>query len=89
MQETKMATPAAGDREARKNLRLCRQDEERIKAAAKATGMREMDFILPASLRKAEHVMNRYMSILPADAFAAFKTAAEGPPGICPDLSAL
>ena len=80
MLETKMATPAAGDREARKNLRLRRQDEERIKAAAKATGVQEMDFIVPASIREAEHVLNRHMSILPAGAFAAFKKAAEAPP---------
>ena len=80
MLETKMATPAAGDREASKNLHLRRQDEERIKAAAKATGVREMDFIVPESIREAEHVLNRHMSILPAGAFAAFKKAAEASP---------
>ena len=87
--ESKEVAPAAGDREARKDLRLRRKDEERIKAAAKATGMRKVDFIVLASLREAEHVMNRYMSMLPVDAFAAFKNTAEAPPGYLPGLERL
>ena len=82
--------PTAGKRDVRKELRLHRKDEERIKAAAKAAGLGETDFIIRASLQKAEDVeRHRYVSVLPAGAFAAFKEAVEAPPRELPGLARL
>ena len=82
---TMKVMPTAGKSDVRKVVRLHPKDEKRIKAAAKATGLREADFIVQASLQKAEDVEHR-MSILPADAFAAFKKAVEAPPRQIPGL---
>lgn len=72
------ATPTLGKMEARKELRMHRADEERIKAAAAATGLQEADFIRQAALLRAQEVEQRLsLSILPIDAFEAFKAAVE------------
>ncbi len=69
-------TPTAGKMEARKELRLHRADEERIKAAAAATGLQEADFIRQAALARAQEVEQRMsLSILPTEAFEAFQAA--------------
>lgn len=74
------AIPTPGKMEARKELRLHRQDEERIRAAAAATGLQEADFIRQAALLRAQEVEQRLsLSVLPAEAFEAFKTAVEAP----------
>jgi len=66
--------------EARKELRLHRADEERIRAAAAATGLQEADFIRQAALLRAQEVEQRMsLSILPLDAFDAFRAAVEAP----------
>lgn len=76
--ETTPSTP--GKMEARKEVRMHRADEERIKAAAAATGLQESDFIRQAALLRAQEVEQRMsLSILPIDAFAAFKAAVEAP----------
>lgn len=69
-----------GKMEARKELRMHKHDEARIKAAAAATGLQEADFIRQAALLRADEVERRLsLSILPQDAFAAFKAAVEAP----------
>ncbi len=76
--ETTPSTP--GKMEARKEVRMHRADEERIKAAAAATGLQEADFIRQAALLRAQEVEQRLsLSILPIDAFEAFKSAVEAP----------
>lgn len=65
-----------GKMEARKELRLHRRDEERIRAAAAATGVQEADFIRQAALQRAQEVEQRLaLSILPTEAFEAFRVA--------------
>jgi len=82
------ATPTAGKMEARKELRLHRADEERIKAAAAATGLQEADFIRQAALLRAQEVEQRMsLSILPTEALEAFKTAVEAPGKVVPGLA--
>lgn len=82
------ATPTSGKMEARKELRLHRQDEERIKAAAAATGLQEADFIRQAALLRAQEVERRLsLSILPTEAFEAFKAAVEAPGKVVPGLA--
>lgn len=82
------ATPTAGKMEARKELRLHRADEERIRAAAAATGLQEADFIRQAALLRAQEVEQRMsLSILPADAFEAFHAAIESPGKMAPGLA--
>ena len=49
-------TPTPGKMEARKEVRMHRADEERIKAAAAATGLQEADFIRQAALLRAQEV---------------------------------
>lgn len=74
-------TPTQGKMEARKELRMHRADEERIRAAAAATGLQEADFIRQAALLRAQEVEQRMaLSVLPLDAFDAF-SAAVGAPG--------
>lgn len=81
-------TPTSGKMEARKELRMHRQDEERIKAAAAATGLQEADFIRQAALLRAQEVEQRIsLSILPIEAFEAFKAAVETPGKIVPGLT--
>ena len=73
-------TPTPGKMEARKEVRMHRVDEERIRAAAAATGLQEADFIRQAALLRAQEVEQRMsLSILPVDAFEAFKAAVEAP----------
>ncbi len=70
----------SGKMEARKELRMHKQDEARIKAAAAATGLQEADFIRQAALLRAQEVERQLsLSILPQDAFEAFKAAVETP----------
>lgn len=72
------ATP--GKMDARKELRLHREDEARIRAAAAATGLQEADFIRQAALLRAEEVERRLsLSVLPEEAFAAFRAAVQTP----------
>lgn len=76
--ETVTLTP--GKMEARKEVRMHRADEERIKVAAAATGLQEADFIRQAALLRAQEVEQRLsLSILPVEAFEAFKAAVEAP----------
>ena len=80
--------PTPGKMEARKELRMHRADEERIKAAAAATGLQEADFIRQAALLRAHEVEQRMsLSILPIDAFEAFKGAVEAPGRVVPGLA--
>ena len=84
----KAVTPKSGRMEARKELRMHRQDEERIKAAAAATGLQEADFIRQAALLRAQEVEQRLsLSILPVEAFEAFKAAVEAPGKVVPGLA--
>ena len=65
-----------GKMEAREELRMHRADEERIKAAAAATGLQEADFIRQAALLRAQEIEQRLaLSILPQEAFEAFRAA--------------
>jgi uncharacterized protein (DUF1778 family) len=82
------ATPTPGKMEARKELRMHRTDEERIRAAAAATGLQEADFIRQAALLRAQEVEQRMsISILPVEAFDAFKSAVEAPGKVVPGLA--
>ena len=73
-------TPTLGKMEARKEVRMHRADEERIRAAAAATGLQEADFIRQAALLRAQEVEQRIsLSILPVDAFEAFRAAVAAP----------
>jgi len=72
--------PPSGKMDARKELRMHKQDEARIKAAAAATGLQEADFIRQAALLRALEVERRLsLSILPEETFAVFKAATEAP----------
>ena len=82
------ATLTQGKMEARKELRMHRTDEERIRAAAAATGLQEADFIRQAALLRAQDVEQRIaLSILPIDAFEAFRSAVESPGKVVPGLA--
>ena len=84
--ETVTLTP--GKMEARKEVRMHRADEQRIRAAAAATGLQEADFIRQAALLRAQEVEQRMsLSILPVEAFEAFKAAAGGPGKKVPGLA--
>lgn len=84
--ETVTQTP--GKMEARKEVRMHRADEERIRAAAAATGLQEADFIRQAALLRAQEVEQRMsLSILPVEAFEAFRTAVEAPGKKVPGLA--
>ena len=81
--------PASGKMEARKELRLHREDEARIKAAAAATGLQEADFIRQAALVRAQEVERRLsLSILPTETFQAFQAAVAEPGKPVPGLAA-
>ena len=81
-------TPTPGKMEARKEVRMHRADEERIRAAAAATGLQEADFIRQAALLRAQEVEQRMnLSILPVEAFEAFKAAVEAPGKTVPGLA--
>ena len=84
--ETVSATP--GKMEARKEVRMHRRDEERIRAAAAATGLQEADFIRQAALLRAQEVERRMsLSVLPLEAFDRFKAAVEAPGKVVPGLA--
>lgn len=81
-------TPTPGKMEARKEVRMHRADEERIRAAAAATGLQEADFIRQAALLRAQEVERRMaLSILPIEAFEAFRVAVESPGKKVPGLA--
>ena len=81
-------SPTPGKMVARKELRMHRADEERIKAAAAATGLQEADFIRQAALLRAQEVEQRVsLSVLPVEAFDAFKAAVEAPGQVVPGLA--
>ena len=80
-------TPTPGKMEARKELRMHRADEERIKAAAAATGLQEADFIRQAALLRVQEIEQRVsLSALPVEAFDAFKAAIDAPGKVVPGL---
>ncbi len=80
-------TPTAGKMEARKELRMHRADEERIRAAAAATGLQEADFIRQAALLRVQEIEQRVsLSVLPVEAFDAFKGAVESSGKVVPGL---
>ncbi len=82
------ASPTAGKMEARKEIRMHRADEARIRAAAAASGLQEADFIRQAALMRAAEVERRMsLSVLPEEAFAAFKAAVEAPGKAVPGLA--
>jgi uncharacterized protein (DUF1778 family) len=81
--------PTPGKMEARKEVRMHRQEEQRIRAAALATGVQEADFIRQAALRMAADVERRLsLSVLPTEAFEAFASAIEAPGRKVPGLAA-
>lgn len=81
-------TPTPGKMKARKELRLHRADEERIRAAAAATGLQEADFIRQAALLRAQEVEQRLsLSLLPVEAFDAFRAAVEAQGQSIPGLA--
>jgi uncharacterized protein (DUF1778 family) len=81
-------TTTQGKMEARKELRMHRADEERIRAAAAATGLQEADFIRQAALLRAQEVEQRLsLSIVPVAAFESFKAAVEAPGRVVPGLA--
>jgi uncharacterized protein (DUF1778 family) len=84
--ETVQTTP--GNMEARKELRMHRADEARIKAAAAATGLQEADFIRQAALLRAQEVEQRtFLSVLPIKTFDAFVAAVQMPGQVVPGLA--
>ena len=84
--EPSATTP--GKMEARKELRMHRADEERIKAAAAATGLQEADFIRQAALLRAQEIEQRLaLSILPQEAFEAFRAAVGAHGKVVPGLA--
>ena len=89
MFDTKSTVTTPGKMEARKELRLHRRDEARNKSAAAATGLQEADFIRQAALLRAHEVEQRLaLSILPIDAFDAFKRAIAAEGKVVPGLKA-
>lgn len=57
-----------------------RADEARIRAAAAVTGLQEADFIRQAALLRVQEVERRMsLSVLPTEAFEAFRAAVEAP----------
>lgn len=82
-------SPHPGKMEARKELRLHRADEARIRAAAAATGLQEADFIRQAALARAQEVERRLsLSVLPIEAFDAFRAATAATGAVVPGLAA-
>jgi uncharacterized protein (DUF1778 family) len=80
--------PTPGKMEARKEVRMHRRDEERIRAAAAATGLQEADFIRQAALARAQEVEERLsLSVLPLEVFEAFKAAVGVPGTLVPGLA--
>jgi len=78
-----------GKMDARKELRLHKTDEARIRAAAAATGLQEADFIRQAALLRAQEVEQRLsLAILPQAAFDAFRRAIDAPGASAPGLAA-
>jgi uncharacterized protein (DUF1778 family) len=72
----------------RKEVRMRPSDEQRIKAAAATVGLNEADFIRQAALRQVSEVERRStMSVLPSDAFAAFRKAVSAPGKVVPGLA--
>lgn len=73
--------PASTKMEARKEIRMHREDAARIRDAAAATGVQEADFIRQAALQRAQEVERRMaVSILSPDAYDAFAAAVDAPP---------
>ena len=73
---------------ARKEVRMRPSDETRIKAAALTVGLNEADFIRQAALQHVSEVERRStMSVLPLDAFEAFKKAVAAPGNFIPGLA--
>lgn len=61
---------------ARKELRLRKSDEDRIRRAAAAVGLSETDFITEAAMARVEEVERRSLvSVLPQEVFLRFGEA--------------
>lgn len=73
---------------ARKEVRMRPSDEQRIKAAAATVGLNEADFIRQAALQQVGEVERRStMSVLPIEAFEAFRNAVSAPGKAIPGLA--
>ncbi len=73
--------PASTKMDARKEIRMYREDAARIRDAAAASGLQESDFIRQAALQRAQEVERRMaVSILSPDAYDAFAAAVDVPP---------
>jgi len=73
---------------ARKEVRMRPSDEIRIKAAAATIGLNEADFIRQAALQQVGEVERRSaMSVLPVEAFEAFRNAVSKPGKVIPGLA--
>jgi uncharacterized protein (DUF1778 family) len=74
--------------EARKEVRMHRADEALIRAAAAASGLQEADFIRQAAIARARDVERQLsLSVLPTEAFDAFKAAISAPGTRVPGLA--
>jgi len=81
-------TVTPGKMEVRKELRMHLADEKRIKDAAAIAGLREADFIRQAALLRAQEVERHVsLSILPVEAFDAFKSAIKASGRVVPGLA--
>ena len=66
---------------------VAESDEVRIRAAAAATGLQVADFIRQAALLRVQEIeLHMSLSVLPVEAFDAFKAATKAPGKIVPGL---
>lgn len=80
MSGMKQFSKAKAQLTARKTVRTGPSDRQRIQGAASAIGLSKMDFIVQASVQKANLVeRNLGTSVLPEDAFEKFKQAVTAP----------
>ena len=67
--------------EANMQLRLKKEDKERIKRGADLSGVKTSQFVLRAALKEAEQIeANQTNFALSSDQFSAFITALDSPP---------
>jgi uncharacterized protein (DUF1778 family) len=80
--------PTQGKMAIRKQVGFHLMDAKRIQAAAEACGLREAEFIRQAALLHAQQIERRMsLSILPIDAFEAFRAATAAPGQKIPGLA--
>ncbi|SNR67921.1 hypothetical protein [Puniceibacterium sediminis] len=78
-----------GRMDARKQLRLHRRDEKPIRAAASTIGLQGADFIWQSAVLHVEQIGRRIsLSVLPAEAFEAFRAALDVPGRVLPGPAA-